>query len=393
MTKQQNNYLSGQALEDAIEANKFIYDEHYREDFADSIIQTILDLLDPTYFRSELVGFDELPKRNNPDVPLIYASNHSGMAFPWDAMVFGAKLYRKAGNDFHDAARALSAPMLSQSKLMNPYMVPNLWKKVGAVDATMLNFETMMRQQGANILIYPEGVPGIGKGFHKRYQLQKFSTSFVRMSMKYKTDIIPVHTINAEYIHPYSYSSERINKLVNMIGIPFLPMSYILPLILLQPWMFYQAFPSKLIFVKGKRLSPWKWVDKPFEELTRKDFEEVRDKVHEIMQQEMDEAVKEHGKKPYDLKSLWKKTKENFKQFPFTYPIAWPLVFLEFERAWKQRGASGRMRLDFGKMSFWKLLWRNPMAIFYYIPILGWFPLAYRGLKGRDPNRKVWTGK
>lgn len=178
-----------------------------------------------------------------------------------------------------------------------------------------------------------------------------------------------------------------------MIGIPFLPMSYILPLILLQPWMFYQAFPSKLIFVKGKRLSPWKWVDKPFEELTRKDFEEVRDKVHEIMQQEMDEAVKEHGKKPYDLKSLWKKTKENFKQFPFTYPIAWPLVFLEFERAWKQRGASGRMRLDFGKMSFWKLLWRNPMAIFYYIPILGWFPLAYRGLKGRDPNRKVWTGK
>ena len=393
MTKQQKNYLSGQELEEAIEANKFIYDEHYREDFADSIIQTVLNVLDPTYFRTELVGFDDLPERNNPDVPLIYASNHSGMAFPWDAMVFGAKLYRKAGNSFYNAARPLSAPMLSQSNLMNPYMIPNLWKKVGAVDATSINFETMMRQSDANVLIYPEGVPGIGKGFHRRYQLQKFSTSFIRMSIKHKTDIIPVHTINGEYIHPYSYASKRINKIANLIGIPFLPISYILPLILLQPWLFYHAFPSKLIYVKGKRISPWKWVDKPFEELTRQEFEAIRDRVHQQMQGEMDEAVEEHGKKPYRWSELWKSTKKNFKTFPFSFPFCWPLVFLEFERQWKKQGASGRMYIDFDKASFWKVLFRNPIAIFYYIPILGWIPLAYRGLKGRDPNAKVWTGE
>ncbi len=389
MTKHQRTYLSGQELEDAIEANKVIYDEYYQEDFADSIVHTILDVLNPTYFRAELVGFEDLPERNDPDTPLIYAGNHSGMAFPWDAMVFGALLHKRAGG-FYKAARPLSAPMLSQSNLMNPYMVPNLWKKVGSVDATSLNFETMMRQRDANVLIYPEGVPGIGKGFHRRYQLQNFSTSFIRMSIKYKTDIIPVHTVNGEYIHPYSYASKTLNRLVNLVGIPFLPISFILPLIILQPWVFYHAFPSKLIYVKGKRISPWQWVDKPFEELTRADFQEIRDRVHKQMQEEMDEAVKEYGQKPYRWKELWKKTKQNWKQFPFTYPFAWPILFLEFERRWKKQGSKGKLHIDFRKESFWKLLLRNPIAIFYYVPIIGWFPLAYRGLKGRNAEVKLW---
>jgi hypothetical protein len=116
---------------------------------------------------------------------------------------------------------------------MNPFTIPNLWKRVGGIDATFLNFETMMYYKDHNILVYPEGVPGIGKGFDKKYQLQEFKTSFLRMSVKYKTDIIGISTINGEYINPWAYSSKFINRMMNKIGIPFLPLGFITPFILI----------------------------------------------------------------------------------------------------------------------------------------------------------------
>ncbi|MBK8396424.1 MAG: 1-acyl-sn-glycerol-3-phosphate acyltransferase [Leptospiraceae bacterium] len=76
------------------------------------------------------------------------------------------------------------------------------WKRVGGVDATLDNFDSMMKLKESNVLIFPEGIAGIGKGFDKRYQLQQFSSSFIRMAIKYKTDIIPVSVVNGEYINP-----------------------------------------------------------------------------------------------------------------------------------------------------------------------------------------------
>ena len=71
----------------AIAANQHIYDDYFREEFTQTLDENILQLLDRVWFRSELVGFEDFPQRNNPDRPLIFASNHSGMAFPWDAIV------------------------------------------------------------------------------------------------------------------------------------------------------------------------------------------------------------------------------------------------------------------------------------------------------------------
>jgi hypothetical protein len=211
------------------------------------------------------------------------------------------------------------------------------------------------------------------------------------MSLKYRTDIIPVHTINGEYIHPYSYASSRINRLVNLVGIPFLPISFILPFILLQPWMFYHAFPAKLIYVRGERIRPYEWVgDKPLEEVTEEEIKAIRDRVHTQMQAEMDAAVAQYGQKPFQWASLWSSTKRYFNKFPFSYPFGWPVVFLEFMRRWKKQGEQGELVIDFAHESFWKTVLKNPISIAYYIPILGWIPLAYRGLKGRDSTVRVW---
>ena len=50
-----------------------------------------MDTIANDYFRTEFVGFDANEQRVHPDRPLIYASNHSGMAFPWDAIIFASQ--------------------------------------------------------------------------------------------------------------------------------------------------------------------------------------------------------------------------------------------------------------------------------------------------------------
>ncbi|MGF1533219.1 MAG: 1-acyl-sn-glycerol-3-phosphate acyltransferase [Bernardetiaceae bacterium] len=359
-----------------IEQNKHLLTKDFDKKYALSLIANILDRLDQEYFRARMVGFDETPERNNPERPLIYIGNHSGMAFPWDAMIFGAIFNRRYDYGV-DAIRPIIAPLLTKTTLMNPFQLINIWKRSGAVDATTLNFETLMHMTDQNILIYPEGVPGIGKGFNHKYELQRFATSFVRMSIKYRTDIFPVYTINAEYINPGSYKIEWINKLVQKIGIPFLPISWIIPCIFLQPWIFYFAFPAQLTYVRGKRIKPYEMTDKPFEDLTRDDFERITNQIRAQMQAELDGYVQEYGQKPYRWGELFKAWGKAWKRFPFFLPAAWPIEFHEFDRRYRKYGEVKDM-----KMNLWTLIpaiLKNPFVISFYIPLLGLIPFILRG--------------
>ena len=380
--KKDTRYVTEAELKSLIDENKTIYHEYFDLDYLKSILENVCGFFDKYYFRVRYIGFDKIPERNDPERPLIYASNHSGMAFPWDAMVFGAGLLKLANCDMRKCARGLAAPMLSQTKLMHPYLINDFWKIVGGVDATSLNFETMMHQNETNVLLYPEGVPGIGKGFNKKYQLQRFSTSFVRMAIKYKTDVIPVSTVNGEYINPYSYNSPFITKLVNKIGMPFLPLGLTLLLIPLQPWTFYMAFPANLTYVMGKRIRPYEMADKPFEELTRKDFLSIAGKIKDQMQEELDNAVLEYGQRPYDLNSLLKTTLKNLSKLPFAFPWGWPLIMLEHHRLTLK--GNYPIKMEYGFFSLFKMLVNNPRAIWFYIPIFGWIPIIFRMLYSKN---------
>lgn len=377
LPKKNTRDLSESELALLIEENKKIYTEYYDFSYLKSIINNICDFIDKYYFRSRFIGFENIPQRNNPDRPLIYASNHSGMAFPWDAMMFGAGLLKLNNYDTFNSVRGLAAPMLSQSPLMNPYLIHNLWKKAGGIDATTLNFETMMQYKGSNVLIYPEGVPGIGKGFNRRYHLQRFATSFIRMSLKYKTDIIPVSTVNAEYVNPYSYKSIRVNRIVNKIGIPFLPLGLSTLGIILQPWVFYCAFPAKLTYVMGKRIKPYEMTDKPFEEIEREDLVRIANTVKHQMQHELVEAVRKYGQNPYEVKDVLSITLKNLSKAFYFFPSGWPLLFLEHERLYKKsKGNPVNMRIRF--FSFIKMIIRNPRVMVFYLPIIGWIPIIWR---------------
>lgn len=397
--------VTSEQVDPEIEANKSVFYEYFKLEYAKSVAKYILTPIEKYYFRAEFIGFDEenYPERNDPNRPLIFASNHSGMAFPWDAIIFASGLIRIHNYNMSRAVRGLSSPMLSKTKLMNPFLIPNFWKRAGGIDATTLNFDTMMHFSESNILIYPEGVEGIGKGFNKKYQLQKLSTSSLRMSIKYKTDIIPFATVNAEYVNPYAYSIEWINQLVQKAGIPFLPLGITTLLVLLQPWMFYFAFPAKLIYVRGRRIKPYEYINKPFEEITYQEFSELRDFIHSQMQLELEDAVRHYGKKPYHWMEFLMTLVQNWRKIPYFMPVFWPILFLDHER----RFAELQQRLSvFGDSpedqakkdeivaeemateeedlftmvkNAATTIFKNPQILLFYVPVFGLAPTIMQG--------------
>lgn len=375
--------LSETGMNALVRANQKIVAQRFDREFAVNLVKQVLEPLDQCYFRSQFIGFDPFPERNNPERPLIFASNHAGMAFPWDGIIFTSQLLKRNHFDFSQAVRALTAPMLSQTTLMNPFLVADFWKRVGSVDATSLNVETMMHANDTNVLIYPEGVPGIGKGFDKRYQLQRFATSFVRVSLKYRTDIIPFATVNGEYINPYAYHSAGVNKIANKIGIPFLPLGLMTLLIPLQPWLFYFGFPAKLTYVMGKRIKPYEMIDKPLDKITETEVQELTERIRRQMQEELQQAVKAYGRRPYAAKEFFAGCRKNAKRFPYFLPFFWPSLFAEVERR-SLENDNGPWEISL--LSGFQAFLKRPLSFAFFLPILGWLPILWRGYTSKPPH-------
>ena len=372
--------LSPAEIQQLIDKNRAVYTQFYDAAYTDSMEKNLFQPMNAVYFRAKMVNFEDYPAPMPNNKPLIFISNHSGMAFPWDALVFGASLYASSKEKGRPSIRPLTAPMLSETYLMNPYLIPNLWKRLGGMDATSLNFETMMHFNEADVLIYPEGVPGIGKGFNRRYELQRFSSSFVRMSLKHRTDVIPVSTINAEYINPYSYRSKWLNRIVNKIGLPFFPICLLTFLMFIQPWIFYFGLPANIVYVRGRRIKPYEMTDKDFDDLTMEELRAITDRVKAEMQEQLTEAVEKYGQQPYKWRELLKAQLQKINRFWFFLPMFWPFLFAEHERQYKQFQTDGTpINMDFGFLHFLWVLVRHAFSFFYFLPIVGWIPLLIRG--------------
>ncbi|NER32444.1 MAG: glycerol acyltransferase, partial [Symploca sp. SIO1C4] len=107
----------------------------------------------------------------------------------------------------------------------HPWMIwwlPPGWSQaLGGVRAQADDFEAAIAQKGI-VLYAPEGLRGPCKGWSKRYQLQTFDPSFIRLSDRYQIPILPVVCIGNEFLHPWAVNSK---KLARLIGMPFLPVS------------------------------------------------------------------------------------------------------------------------------------------------------------------------
>jgi len=274
--------------------NKPVDSNYFNLNFITKLVDNVILPIDLAYFRSRYIGFEDIEPTDKNNSPTIFYSNHSG-------------------------------PVLSSLQILNPFLIKHLWKRVGAIDANYLNFETMMHQKDTHLMVYPEGINGIGKGFDKRYKVQQFATSFIRLSCKYKAAICPVFTVNAEYINPYTYIYRLTNRVSQKIGLPFLPVGFMLPFLLFFPWLFYYSWPARITYIKGKLFKPWELVNKQAHEITEKDITEIVAIVQQKFQQQLNEQVNRYGKKAIEWKHYFKNLLKRKKLFPLTTPFGWPI--------------------------------------------------------------------
>ncbi len=357
--------LGGRESDDAWEP----LDLAYLRDFAARVYIPILD----HYFRPVLVGGDKLP----PDGPAILAANHSGNAFPHDAIVLDATLWRHDGLAPERKLRTAFEKELTAVWWMRPFGLDDWWRRCGGVDMTFDNFDRSLAR-GDRVLYFPEGVPGIGKGFNRRYQLQRFSTSFALLAARRGVPVFPVYIVNAEWVHPFGYCVPALDRLVQRwLGVPFLPLPIGL-LTLLFPWMFYLSFPSRMAFVVGDPVDVTAMArEEGIADFTVRDAERwgrVAKRIRLHMQAELDAAVAQYGRRPWDLRSLARELWTARRRLLTILPVGWPVAYWRQERD-RQRPPA---------RSWWHAVLRDWDLLGFYLP-LGWAALALTRALRRPP--------
>ena len=122
---------------------------------------------------------------------------------------------------------------------------------------------------------------------------------------------------------------------------------------------------------------------KSIAELSYEELVEVKEKVRSNMQQQLSDAVKKYGKRPYRLREFFSITFKNLDKLPYSMPFGWPLIFEHFNILWKQNKIDDKP-LKLGFLSSLRILFQSPKQLFFYLPIIGWIPFLIKGLRKKN---------
>jgi 1-acyl-sn-glycerol-3-phosphate acyltransferase len=369
------------------------YHEPFDPEYVRALERELLAPLADHYFRPRLVNGERLPARG----PVILAANHSGNCLPYDAIVLDGYLWCCDGMDPRRKLRTVFEKELTLSWWLRPFGVDDLYRRGGGVDMTFDNFERLLLG-GERVLYFPEGVPGIGKGFQNRYHLQPFHSSFATLAARHDVPVVPVHIVNAEWVMPFHFTLKPVDWVMQRVfRVPFLPLPAGI-IACLWPWLWFLALPANLVFVVGEAID----VRAVARDLGiadpatagRDDMLRVAAEIRRRMQAELDGCVRQYGQRPYDARSLWRALRRAGKLVWRVLPTGWPAAFNRFERDRQRPPARNRLHA----------LLRDLDLAAFYIPF-GWPllslarafrrpPYGYRGLPRAEARRRrgefVW---
>ena len=178
----------------------------------------VLEFFYRRYWRVRADGVANVPARG----PVLVVGNHSG-GIPIDAAMVGAAI------EFdHPRARVLR--ILYDRFVAGMPVIPEAYNRFGAVVASYANAEKLLRRRQA-VGVFPEGVAGVAKGFASRYQLQRFHTGFIRLSLTLRVPIVPVAVVGAEEAYPVIGKWKPTGALKGLFNVPYIPVTPFFPLL------------------------------------------------------------------------------------------------------------------------------------------------------------------
>lgn len=137
------------------------------------------------YFRVKSYGHENIPGEG----PAVLAANHSGTV-PVDGAMIWVDVLRNS--EPPRCCRALADFFVSALPV-----VTTLFARAGVVSGSRGNARALL-EAGELLLIFPEGVPGIGKRFSERYQLQHWTKGHCELAIRHRAPVVPVAVIGAE---------------------------------------------------------------------------------------------------------------------------------------------------------------------------------------------------
>jgi 1-acyl-sn-glycerol-3-phosphate acyltransferase len=221
------------------------------------------------YWRVETHGIENIPTEG----PALLASNHSG-TIPIDGAMLKLAVLKEHGRN----------PWLLAGDIA--FKIPGFGdfiKMAGNARADRESTLNLMRQ-GELLGVFPEGYKGIGKGWRKRYQLQRFGRGgFVEVCMESGAPIIPVAIIGAEEAYPMI---ANVGFLARRFGAPYFPITPTFPL--LGP-LGAIPLPSKWIIAFGEPIPVIQYGPKAVEDtqLVLELTEHVRQTVQDLINENL----------------------------------------------------------------------------------------------------------
>jgi 1-acyl-sn-glycerol-3-phosphate acyltransferase len=187
----------------------------FDEGFAEAA-EPILRFLYERWWRVTAVGTERVPAHG----PALIAANHAGV-LPYDALMMATALLHEHPLPRHPRFlvldRAFELPWASVAA-----------RKLGGVPASPANARRLL-EQGHLVMVFPEGVKGIGKPYSERYRVGRFGRGgFAEVALETGAPIVPCAVVGSEEIHP---NLGEVPGLARLLGTPYLPVTPTFPLL------------------------------------------------------------------------------------------------------------------------------------------------------------------
>jgi len=181
-------------------------------------VKPIAEFFYRRYWRVTADGIARVPGHG----PVLVVGNHSG-GIPIDAAMLVTAL--DLDHPQHRLLRCLYDRFVADMPFMGEF-----YNKLGSVVASYENAQTLLRR-GDAVGIFPEGVAGVAKGIGRRYQLQRFHTGFIRLSLEFQAPIVPVAIVGAEETYPVIGKWKAAGMLTKLLNVPYIPVTPFFPLL------------------------------------------------------------------------------------------------------------------------------------------------------------------